>query len=66
MDKEKRNKNIYCTCGYLLFSFVKLPKSTISRKCCGCKKLATYNGDTKEVTTKNLPKRDCSSGKRFY
>lgn len=35
-------------------------------KCKKCKKLVVYNIEKDEVTMKDIPERECSSGMRFY
>lgn len=60
-------KKIYCPrCGRK--TMVYDGRSTINpiAKCRKCKKLVIYDIEKDSVTMKDMPKRDCSSGMRFY
>lgn len=63
---ERKKKTIYCpSCNRKAFEICEGSGMVISNKCSKCKKLVVYN-PRYGVRLLEMPKRQCSSGKRFY
>ena len=60
-------KTIYCPrCGRKATTWDGRSRMDAIGKCSKCKKLVVYNPANKEITIRNIPFREQSSGIRFY
>ena len=68
MHKRRRMKTaIKCPgCNRIVLTVDSKTTTTLSSKCEKCRKLVSYNGETKEIRLLKNPERYSSSGVRFW